>query len=335
MRKTTLNDIVNATGYSKSTVSKVLNNKGRIGDETKKIVLDTAKKLNYIPDYYAQTLKNKKSSIIGVVFPENTGIGLSHPFFSGVIDYFKKYVENLGYEIIFLNLNMGNKGMSYVDYCKYRKVEGVLIVTFNHDDHELYDLIHSNIPSVCLDYVSEKSISVVTDDFESAKEATTYLLDQGHTNILHIAGPLTTRAGLDRFMGYQTVMNNRGYPDFRLEVCDEFNSDAGYEKMIQVIKNKDIPTAIFCASDGLALGVMKALYEHDIKVPEDVSIIGHDDNEFLQLTSPPLTTMRQNKKGIGEDAGLLLLELINKKTVESKKLLTNMIIRKSVKNLNK
>ncbi len=335
-KKVSIYDLVEVTGFSKSTVSKALNSKGRISEKTRQIILDKAKELNFVPDYHAQSLANQKSSTIGIIYPDNMGIGFSHPFFSVVLESFKKTMEELGYEILFLNRNMGGKSLSYVEYCQYRNVDGVLVVTFEHDNEQLIELINSDIPTVCTDMNDLDSLTVVSDDYIGGRMATEYLFNLGHQDIYHIAGPLTVGASLNRFLGYESVMKEHGIENYRLKVAQHFSFEEGYRIVRDDIINRTtVPTAIFLSNDDLAIGAIRALEDHGFNVPEDVSVIGFDNDRTYRHFKPSLTTIAQDTEIIGERAAKLLKSAIDNEDVKSIKLDVTLIERNSTKKLKK
>jgi len=332
-KKISMNDLALMTGFSMSTVSKALNNKGRISEKTRKIILDKAKEHNFIADYFAQALAKNESMVIGVIYPEHMGIGFSHPFYSVVLDSFRKTIESYGYEMLFLSPNMGKYKMTYVEYCKYRKVDGVLVVTFNHSDEQLIELAESDIPLVCTDLNEFNTLTVVSDDYKGGQLAAKYLLDQGHKSIMHIAGPLTTAAGLNRFLGYEATMLENGIKDYKLRVANDFSYEDGYHTVLELVKRGRMPTGLFLSSDWMAVGAIRALNENGYKVPEDISVIGYDNIEFFKYNSPSLTTIAQNGTLIGEKTATLLKEVIEGKDVESIVLDVELIERESCKKI--
>ena len=333
-KKISMNDIAQMTGFSMGTVSKALNGKGRISEKTRNIILETAKEHNFVADYFAQSLAKKESFVIGVIYPENMGIGFSHPFYSVVLDSFRKTIESYGYEMLFLSPNMGKHKMTYVEYCKYRKVDGVLVVTFNHSDEQLIELAESDIPLVCTDLNKFNTLTVVSDDYKGGQLAAKYLLDQGHTSIMHIAGPLTVAAGLNRFLGYEATMLENGIKDYKLRVAEDFTFEDGYHTVLELIHRGRIPTGLFLSSDWMAVGAIRALNEHGYKVPEDISVIGFDNIDFFKYNSPALTTIAQNAPLIGEQAATLLYSAIKGEEVESIVLDVELIERESCRNIS-
>mgnify|MGYP000923643648 CR=1 FL=1 len=168
---------------------------------------------------------------------------------------------------------------------------------------------------------------------EESNERYKYLLDQGHKSIMHIAGPLTTAAGLNRFLGYEATMLENGIKDYKLRVANDFSYEDGYHTVLELVKRGRMPTGLFLSSDWMAVGAIRALNENGYKVPEDISVIGYDNIEFFKYNSPSLTTIAQNGTLIGEKTATLLKEVIEGKDVESIVLDVELIERESCKKI--
>jgi LacI family transcriptional regulator len=317
-QKVNIYELAKATGFSVSTVSKALNNTGRISEKTRQKILAKATEMNYVASYLAKALSLKKSWIIGIIYSDNLGIGFSHPHFSVILESFKQEAEQQGYEITFINRNMGNTPMTYLEFCQYRKVEGVFIVNYYSLSKQVPELIKSGIPLVSADGGFADIPTVTSNDVLGGELATQYLIDLGHTNVYHIAGPKYTISGQTRLYGFRNVMKK--HPQIKHKVFEavNFGLEDGYEEAMKILQEPELPTAIFVAGDWMALGVVKAFRQHGVRVPEDISVIGYDNLEFLQYSEPALTTVSQNKRQIGRTAAEYLIRQINGETVSSK-----------------
>jgi LacI family transcriptional regulator len=315
--KINIYELAEASGFSVSTVSKALNHTGRISTETREKILTIATELNYIPSYHAKALSLNKSWIIGIIYSDNLGIGFSHPHFSVILEGFKQEAEKQGYEITFINRNMGNRPMTYLEFCQYRHVEGVFIVNYYSLSKQVPQLIDSGIPLVSADAGFDHIPTITSDDTLGGILATHYLYDLGHRKIYHIAGPLNTISAQNRQKGFMDVIDKNKDIKYKIYEASNYSIEDGYEQAIQMIQDNDFPTAMFVAGDWMALGVIQALKEHHIRVPEDISIIGYDNLEFLKYSQPALTTVSQNKFEIGKRAAQYLIQQINGETVSS------------------
>jgi len=316
-RKANIYELATKSGFSVSTVSKALNHTGRISEATREKILKVASELNYIPSYHAKALSLNKSWLIGIIYSDNLGIGFSHPHFSVILEGFKQEAEKEGYEITFINRNMGNRSMTYLEFCRYRQVEGVFIVNYYSLSKQVPQLIESGIPLVSSDAGFDDIPTITSNDILGGVLATQYLYDLGHKKIDHIAGPSYTISAQHRKKGFLHVINEHHDIISNIYEAHNYSIEDGYQQALKIIEKNDLPTAIFVAGDWMALGVIQALKEHDISVPEDISIIGYDDLEFLKYSQPALTTVSQNKLEIGKRAAQYLIQQINGETVSS------------------
>jgi LacI family transcriptional regulator len=315
--KVNIYELAEASGFSVSTVSKALNHTGRISEATRQKILAIASKLNYIPSYHAKALSLNKSWIIGIIYSDNLGIGFSHPHFSVILEGFKQEAERQGYEITFINRNMGNRPMTYLEFCQYRHVEGVFIVNYYSLSKQVPQLIESGLPLVSADAGFDHIPTITSNDLLGGVLATQYLYNLGHRKIDHIAGPSYTVSAQNRKKGFMQVVKDNQDIISNIYEANNYSIEDGYHQALQIIEKKDLPSAIFVAGDWMALGVIQALKEHQIKVPEDISVIGYDNLEFLKYSQPALTTVSQNKLEIGKRAAQYLIQQINGETVSS------------------
>ncbi|ERJ13624.1 alanine racemase protein [Haloplasma contractile SSD-17B] len=334
----TIHDISKETGYSITTVSKALNGYKDISDKAKNLILEKAKEMGYLPNASARSLVMKKTWTIGVVFEEQTGVGITHPFFGDVLNKFKKHVEAKGYDILFISESIGRNIKSYLDHCRQKGVDGIIILCTYDQNENIQELIDSPIPSVLIDFNVEQTNCVYTNNFKSLYEAVEYLYEKGHRKIAHIYGDQFSYAGAERLRGYKQALIDLNIPlsdDYLFEGTN-YSLAEGYQRGLDIIALEDKPTAIIAASDNLAIGTMKAFEEYNIKVPDDISIIGFDNIEISALIDPPLTTINQDKEQIAaEAADSLVLQIEDKKKQYQKTVIDGILIeRETVKKLN-
>ncbi|MGP4069434.1 LacI family DNA-binding transcriptional regulator [Halobacillus sp. B29] len=316
----TIYQIAKETGYSAATVSKVLNNYKSVSLKTKKTILEAVEELGYLPNLHARSLTTKKSWIIGVVFDESQGVGMNHPFFKAVIESFRQYVDAEGYDLLFASRSIRNKQTTYLDYFKYRGVDGVIIVCSAYEDEQVRELMNSSLPSVVIDLPGATSSVVYSDNIRGSIEAVQYLHSLGHRKIAHISGQLSTFAGKQRLKGYMEAMKSLhlSVPEEYIMVGSFLSRDSGQEAMGNLLNITDPPTAIYAAGDNLAIGAIQAIREAGFEVPGDYSVIGFDDIDISQVLYPSLTTLRQQTELIGVKSGELLLYQIHAKQKDVK-----------------
>lgn len=334
----TIYDIAKRAGCASSTVSKALNDSPQVSKKRKEEIVALAKEMGYVPNSNARLLKTKNSWSIGILFSEDLNIGLEHHFFSGVLQEFKAYVEALGYEVTFVSKKIGAQSLTYLEWCKYKNIDGVLILTVDVDDVNLKELTESDIPIVTVDNGLINVPTIISDNFQGTRMVVEYLMLKGAKHIAHIAGPLRSFSAMERLQGYKDTLRNSQIDIDESLIVEAYNYDfkSGKNALIQLLKqNKEIPDAIYAASDDIALGAIIALRELGYQVPNDISVVGFDNIELTRYTSPSLTTVSQNKVLIGTEAAKHLISLINNETNKApgivKRVPVELIVRESTK----
>jgi LacI family transcriptional regulator len=266
------------------------------------------------------------------------GFGIRHPFFGAVIEYFKTAIEREGYDILFISTKIGNSNIkTYLDHCKQRDVDGIFIVYADFNDPKIIQVLESDIPTVTIEISHQPVNSVNSDDYEGLMSAVDYLVALGHERIGHISGDLGTYSAQERRRGYEEGLNKHNIPvddDYIVE-GNLFTFEGGYKAMKKLIELENRPTAIAAAGDILALGAIKCAHDHDLHVPNDISIIGYDNIDMLGYMSPGLTTVAQNVEMMGRRAAELLIQNIADPTMNKKEIVlaTKIIERDSCKSV--
>lgn len=312
----TIKDISKVSGFSITTVSKALNNYTDISQGTKNKILKLCDEMGYVPNLSARSLVSKKSYTVGIIFDEITGVGLQHPLFSKILESFKSRIEAAGYDIMFLSNNMGTGSGSYLEHTKRKQVEGVLILCSDFESEEIKRLYASSIPVSVIDFSYAGVSNITSNNKRGVRQAVKHLYNLGHTKIAHIYGALDLDIGRRRKEYFEGVMKELGLevkPEY-LVSGDYFSKEDGYTAMNHILELEDKPTAIFCASDMIAIGAMQAIKEVELRVPEDFSIVGFDGIDLGQLLSPRLTTIRQDTVKMGQISAQQILLMINDKT---------------------
>ncbi len=205
-----MKDIAAACGVSVATVSKALNDHNDIGGETKEKVRRAAKELGYHPNASARALKTRRTYNLGVLYKEESGSGLTHGYFSGVLESFRDTAENAGYDITFLsNSKKRRDRMSYLEHTLYRGMDGVLIAVADYGDAEVVELLSSALPVVTVDYVYQGRISVLSDNIAGMEALLSYIYGQGHRDIAYIYGE-DSMVTANRLSAYYRFHENKG-----------------------------------------------------------------------------------------------------------------------------
>jgi LacI family transcriptional regulator len=312
-----IRELAKRSGVSVATVSRVFNNYPDVSEETRRRVLELAEELEYTPSAAARTLVMRRSQLIGVLL--DTGPShpdIQHPVFQAVLVGLKHHIGEMDYDILLFATETAagsRDAASYVKRCRHHRVDGVVLMGVEEEDPAVQRLVRSRIPCVAvdLDLVGPRTSYVTSDNGVGARMAVEHLAGLGHTKIGFISGPLRRRPSRDRLLGYTTALAELGLP-YREELVryGDFYPDSGHDAMAELLELSDRPTAVFAASDLMAVGAMAAAAERGLAVPDDVAIVGFDDIDIASLTRPALTTVRQQKEGLGVAAAEMLARLL-------------------------
>ena len=311
----TIYDIAEATGYSAPTVSKALNGQGSLSEETRQRILDKANELGYEPNITARTLTTKKSYLIGVIY-DDTGMnmGFSHPLFSPVLTRFREKIEAAGYDIIFLSRHFN---MTYFSHANFRCIDGVIIINpATNTPADFQDFIKTNLPRVSTNSVFEGIPTVITENVQSGYEAAEYFVKHGHKKIAYISAPVNgiSTAPDERYEGFKAALEHyQLYDEGLYELSTDWTKECGAEAFGRLIKRRKDITAVFVTNDQLAFGVYEYAKKHGIRIPEDISVIGFDDEIASEHLG--LTTFRQSTNEIADISAQLMLDQIDGKQV--------------------
>lgn len=308
----TIYDVARKSGYSITTVSKVLNNYPNVSEKAKEKVRMVVKEMGYMPNSSAKTLASKRSNLIGVVFSEELDVGIAHPYFNEIIESFKKQIELSNYDLLFVSRNI-DTDQSYYDHLRHRGVDGVIVVVAEMEKVEK-ELIGSDIPAVFIDIDIKNTNVVYSDNTMGSMLAVDYLYELGHRKIAHITGESTNFSAMKRIQGFQKAVekNQLQIPNNYIVNGGYFSYEGGQVAMKQLLMLEDRPTAVYVSGDEMAIGAIQTIKDSGLRVPEDISIIGFDDISIAKYLDPPLTTIRQEKSIIGKQAAILLLAEIDK-----------------------
>jgi LacI family transcriptional regulator len=331
-----IRDLAKRAGISVATVSRVLNNYPDVSSETRQKVLALAQEMNYRPSAAARSLVTRRSHIIGVFFLQDfVADMILHPFFQEVMVGFKRAVGAAGYDLLFFTSSRPDDGQfTYLRRCRHHQVDGVVLMGVNRSDPQIVELAASGIPcmSIDVDLLGKRSGYVLSDNRTGAMQAVRHLISLGHGRIALINGPPTSRPAHDRFVGYRDALAEAGLPYRPEYVLDyDFTWQHGYASMQTLLDLPEPPTAVFAAADHTAMGAIKAIRERGLHVPEDMAMVGFDDIEVATMVHPALTTIRQDKDGLGRVAGEALIHLIedNRYSPPILTLPTELVVRES------
>jgi LacI family transcriptional regulator len=314
---TTIKDIAKALGVSASTVSRALRDSYEISADTKKLVNECAKRLNYKPNPIALSLKKKRSKTIGIIVCE-----IANNFFSQVINGIEAVAYANGYNIIIAQSKESyEREILEIQNMAASSVDGILISlsTETNNIEHIKTLHDHNLPIVFFDRITNdiKTHCVIVDNFNGTYQATEHLIQNGYKKIAAITNSEFLSITNERVAGYKEALLKNG-----LVVYDKYVKHCFYGGMVfseieeavnELLKLKEIPDAIICTSDKLTMGCLKTLKRRGIKIPDEIALAGFSNSELAELTDPAITTIRQPTEEIGKAATELLLQLIESK----------------------
>jgi LacI family transcriptional regulator len=313
----TIKELAQLSGVSVATVSRVLNDYDDVSAATRERVLKLAEELEYTPTAAARTLVTKRSHVVGIVLA--TGVDhpdIQHPFFQEVLVGLKRRLGAGGYDLLLLATEEPGNGFgnhSYLQRCRHHRVDGVILMGVGPQEPDVQKLARSTIPCVAvdLDLMGRRTGFVISDNAKGADLAVEHLARLGHERIATITGPPDMRVGIDRQVGYRAALErlNLTYREDYVRVGD-FYFDSGHSAMQELLALPQPPTAVFAASDLMAAGAIRAIEEAGLDVPADIAVVGFDDIQLAAMMQPALTTIRQDKLGLGAAAAEALVRMI-------------------------
>lgn len=317
MNLVSIKTIAEECGVSIATVSKALNGHKDISETTRSFVCETAKKLGYMPNSQARALKTNKSYLIGVLLADKAENGLTHVYFSAVIDSFKREMEKSGYDIVFISEKIGDRTMSFYEHCLYRNVDGVLAACVDFDSAGVQELIKSSVPLVAVDYTEKGVCSVVSDNKNGMNDLVNYIYSLGHRRIAYIYGDdsQVTSARVNAYINTLKMLGIK--PDENYLRCGKYLDCASAEILTrELMKLPTPPTCIIYPDDYCAISGLEVIKKHAEDSPcGKISVAGYDGLLASRIKSLSLTTVKQDTHSIGTNAARLLKRVISKEDI--------------------
>jgi LacI family transcriptional regulator len=302
----TIREVAEAAKVSISTVSHVINETRYVTPETRARVEAAIKDLNYQHNRLASSLRNQKTQTIGVLLPNN-----ANPFFAEILAGIETTFYSAGYNFIMGNANDDpDRELSYLRVLLSRQVDGVLLVSTGAYEAALDLLAQQNVPVVMIDRTTSADVDVIgTDNASGGELATEYLIGLGHQRIACVTGPSFLTPSSERVVGYKRAMADAGLPvDKNWIIPGDFHAESGYQATQELLRLDTSLTAVFACNDLMALGVLCALHEAGLRVPQDISVVGYDDIVMASYSVPRLTTIAQPSQSLGQLAAERLVE---------------------------
>lgn len=324
----TIKDVAREAGVATSTASYALNGVPKVSEETRQKVLRAAKKLNYVPNVSARSLKLQRTETIGVFLNDFSG-----PLYSELLRGINKVAAMEGYDLIASSI-YGKREGTVLKFLEEKRVDGAILLCASVSDEIIKKTASDDFPIVVLDreLKHDNIYSVILNNEGGMYSAIEHLIKLGHKDIAYITGPKDSYDANKRFLGYRRALADHGYTvRMELIVDGNFEESSGYQGMkLLLASNIDID-AVAAANDEMAIGAIRAVKESGLEIPRDISIVGFDDIQLAEYITPSLTTVNHPKYEWGEIAAKVLLNAINgeKNSMDTIMLPSRLVMRKS------
>lgn len=335
MKKITIKELAKMAGVSVATVSRVMNNHPQgVSQSKREEILELARAYNYTPNLIAKSMVTHKTQCIGLLVPD-----ILNPFFQNLARGIEDYAGQFGYSIFLCNTdNNEDKYMKYIQAMLGKNVDGLILTGYPlNKEEELRGLLKlEKVVSIDRYIEDEHFCQIITDNYQSAYEMTSYLISQGHKRIACLTGPNGLYINEERLRGYKDAL--AAYQiSFDQELIREgtFELASGVKEGKWFLEHTDA-TVLFCFNDLMAQGVYKACWQMGKSIPEDLSLVGFDDIYTAELMTPALTTIKQPNYEIGQAAAEILVKWIEGEEPSKKSISfgNSLVLRQTVKNLN-
>jgi LacI family transcriptional regulator len=301
-----MKDIARRCGVSVATVSKALNGLPDIGEETRQKICAMAAEMGYMTNSAARALKTKRTYNLGILFVDERRSGLSHEYFSSILEGFKQEAEAHGYDITFINSHVGDQPLSYLRHCRYRGLDGVLIACVNFHDPRVVELVQSNIPVATIDHIFPDRQAILSDNVDGLETLVRYAYNKGHRRIAFLHGE-DTSVTKGRLTGFYKACGELGIdvPSEYVIPCVYHDPDRCREATRRLLRLPEPPTCIIFPDDYSFMGGYNTIVEEGLRFPEDISALGYDGINLARLMN--LTTYTQNAMTIGRTSAQHLI----------------------------
>lgn len=330
---TTIKDVALAAGVSVTTVSRALNGYSDVGEDTRRKIQRVAKELNYRPSAVARSLVMNRTKTIGLLISDMLRNSTAHHFTFEVLRGLHDRLAEHGYDLLLASTSTAQQRLlSYLDFCTERRFDGVIVMGIRLDDPYMYEVTESSLSSVVIDIplLSEHCGYVMTDNVRGSELAVQHLNQRGHTRIGFVNGYLEAEVSISRLRGYKEALERLRLPfDEALVFEGDFSIASGAEGMRALLGANPDLSAVFFASDLMAIGGLRWALQQGIRVPEDMAIVGFDNIDLAEFVTPGLTTIHQKRYEMGVAAANLLVNMLKGESPEGRVLSPEIVVRES------
>lgn len=301
---TTIRDVAKHAGVSVTTASYALNDTGTIGEATRQRVREAAEALNYHPNAFARNLKKRKTHTVGVFITRFGG-----SFYEEILEGIHSVILNTDYELLVCPESRSPRRMLL-----HRQVDGAIVFDSAISDEAVLALASSRFPIVVLDRFlqGEFILPLLLDNPQGVREAFRHLHDQGFHRISFVAGAMDSLDNTERMVTFlsEAEQHNLDVPVYQ----GNFTEVSGYESARTILQSNDLPEAVFCANDQMAIGVLRAMREHGLHAPADIAVVGFDDIPLARYMQPSLSTIGASRFEWGTTAVRQLIDFLENET---------------------
>jgi LacI family transcriptional regulator len=327
----TISDVAKLSGLSKTTVSRVINNHPYVSKKIREQVLNAMKELGYTPNPSARRLRGQLTTTLGVIVPR-----IVNPFFSYLVNSIEQTAYNKGYQVLICQSNEDKaKEITFLNLLKTKQVDGIIMTSIENDWNIIKSYTNYGPILLCNEYVNNANVPMIRlDQYKGAYLGAKHLIERDHQKIAYCTGGLFDEQGKDkdRNQGFQKALKDVGIElNPKWIFVNRHTIEDGKQVLRQILEMDDRPTAVFTGSDEIAAGMMIEAKEHGLIVPDDIAIIGFDDQPIAEMLDPKLTTIRQSVDQMGEKAVEVIIEMLNnpEMEIENYELPIELVVRKS------
>lgn len=318
MKRTSIKDVATKAGVSITTVSRALNGYSDVSEATRARIMEVARELNYAPDVNARALGGMSETTIGLIVSDLQHSDYSNMAFGVISGVYHACVEN-GCEFILLATDVARQGkQNFLQLCRKKNLDGIVAMGLRTDDVYYKEVLKGYLPCALIDInkMGKNLCNISVDNIRASKEAVQHLLALGHKHIGMINGEKVADVSKERYSGYASALLDADMvlnPDY--VIYSDFKEEVAREEVKELLKNNPEITAVFCASDLMAIGAIQGIEEMGLRVPEDISVVGFDDIPVARYVGNGLTTIKQDPYIMGNMAGKIAYQMVMKEKV--------------------
>ncbi|KPV44006.1 LacI family DNA-binding transcriptional regulator [Alicyclobacillus ferrooxydans] len=330
----TIREVAKAAGVSITTVSRALNGYSDVNLDTKRKVLEVAERLNYRPSQVARSLVMKRTRTIGLLISDFNREPGGQYFMFDVLAGIHERLAAVGYDLTLVSTTTAQQRLvSYLDLCTEKRFDGVIVMGIRLDDPYVHEVVEAPLPSVVIDLplISKHCAYVMTDNVNGSRFAVRHLLERGHRKIGFVNGHQQAAVSQERRRGYEDALRVQKIPYEEDWVYNaDFTLQGGIRGLKELLERHKDMTAVYFASDLMAIGALRYCREQGIQVPGDLAIVGFDNIDLTQFVSPTVSTIAQPRYEMGTTATDLLIGMLDDNRLgEGRMLSPELIVRET------